>query len=565
MATFSTLSLFLISRCPPPPPCLLQHHHNFPIINIHSFLKLRAKTTTSQSATTNGDLFVQDIIPNSNTTSKRPPRRPRNNESLIGDDDVDDDVVPQQPTAAASTSKLTRKSPQKATTTTPTPTTKKVVGRRKTKKVDFDTNDRQTDAQLNDLLQDPTSLKINDDEDDEDLELALIGCEGDDISFTYSWPPLVCCFGAAQHAFVPSGTPANRLIDYEIHDRMKDAFWAPEKFVRAPGTSPASVAIALANLGGRVAFMGKLGDDDYGQAMLYYLNVNKVQTRALKMDTKKMTAVSRMKLIKRGGIRMNCLKPSAEDCLSRSEINLDVLKEAKMFYFNSSSLLNSDMRLTTLRAIRISKRLGGVIFFDLNLPFPLWKSGEEAKIFIQQAWNLADIIEVTQAELEFLCGIEPSYKFDSKDNDKSKFIHYEPEVVKSLWHENLKVLFVTNGTSKIHYYTEKHHGSVHGMEDAPITPFTSDMSASGDGIVAGLMRMLTVQPDLITDTEYLDTSIKYAINCGVIDQWILGRTRGFPPNENSEEELVSDPNGIRSITEKELRTLNTVVESDMQA
>ncbi|KAK9164834.1 hypothetical protein Scep_000025 [Stephania cephalantha] len=450
--------------------------------------------------------------------------------------------------------------------TTTTTTTKKVVRRRNTKKVDFDTNNRQTDAQLSDLLQDPTSLKINDDdEDEEDLELALIGCEGDDISFTYSWPPLVCCFGAAQHAFVPSGSPANRLIDYEIHERMKDAFWAPEKFVRAPGTSPASVAIALANLGGRVAFMGKLGHDDYGQAMLYYLNVNKVQTRALKMDTKKMTAVSRMKLIKRGGIRMNCLKPSAEDCLSRSEINLDVLKEAKMFYFNSSSLLNSDMRLTTLRAIRISKRLGGVIFFDLNLPFPLWKSREEAKIFIQQAWNLADIIEVTQAELEFLCGIEPSYKFDSKDNDKSKFIHYEPEVVKSLWHENLKVLFVTNGTSKIHYYTEKHHGSVHGMEDAPITPFTSDMSASGDGIVAGLMRMLTVQPDLITDREYLDASIKYAIDCGVIDQWILGRTRGFPPNEDSEEELVSDPNGIRSITEKEFRTLNTVVESDMQA
>ncbi|KAK9277704.1 hypothetical protein L1049_007251 [Liquidambar formosana] len=58
-------------------------------------------------------------------------------------------------------------------------------------------------------------------------------------------------------------------------------------------------------------------------------------------------------------------------------------------------------------------------------------------------------------------------------------------VVGPLWHENLKVLFVTNGTSKIHYYTEEHHGAVNGKEDAPITLFTCDMSASGDGIVRG--------------------------------------------------------------------------------
>ena len=45
---------------------------------------------------------------------------------------------------------------------------------------------------------------------------------------------------------------------------MKDALWSPEMFVRAPGGSARSVAIALASLGGKVAFMGKLGSDDYG-------------------------------------------------------------------------------------------------------------------------------------------------------------------------------------------------------------------------------------------------------------------------------------------------------------
>ncbi|PHT70535.1 hypothetical protein T459_25639 [Capsicum annuum] len=101
-----------------------------------------------------------------------------------------------------------------------------------------------------------------------------------------------------------------------------------------------------------------------------------------------------------------------------------------MFYFNTFSLLDPNMRLTPLRATEISKKLR-VVFYDLNLLSPLWESGEKAKTFVQQAWNLADIIEVT--ELKFLCGIEPSERFDSKDNDRSKFTHYPPEVIAPLW------------------------------------------------------------------------------------------------------------------------------------
>lgn len=144
------------------------------------------------------------------------------------------------------------------------------------------------------------------------------------------------------------------------------------------------------------------------------------------------------------------------------------------------------MRSTALQAIKISKKLGGLIFFDVNLPLPLWHSREETKAFIQQVWELADFIEVTKQELEFLCGIDPPEDFNTKNNSKIKFMHYEPEILAPLWHENLQVLFMTNGTSKIHYYTKKHNGSVHGMEDPPITPFTQDMSASGDAIVAGM-------------------------------------------------------------------------------
>ncbi|KAJ1294606.1 hypothetical protein BS78_01G157900 [Paspalum vaginatum] len=392
------------------------------------------------------------------------------------------------------------------------------------------------------------------------LESKIESALHEDIGEIDSLMPLVCCFGPAKYSFIPSGRPANRLIDHEIHDRMKDMFWSPDKFVRAPGGPSSNVALALAATGGRVAFMGKLGDDEYGQSLLYHLNINGVQTRAVCMDPSSPTAVSFMKVTTKGTLKTNCVKPCAEDCFLQSDINPAVLKEAKMFYYNSSALLEPTAQSSLLKAIDVSKKFGGIIFFDLNLPLPLWSSSKETKSLIKEAWEAADIIEVTKQELEFLCGVKPSEKFDTNDNDESKFTHYSPEVIMKLWHDNLKVLFVTNGTSKIHYYTEKLNGWVRGTEDAPITPFTSEMSQSGDAIVAALMRMLAINPHLATDKIYLHKAAKYAIKCGVIDQWVLARERGFLPKERADP--ASEQYGVRSITEKEYRTLPDAMQSE---
>ncbi|MFS7942876.1 putative fructokinase [Helianthus anomalus] len=456
---------------------------------------------------------------------EKPPRRTRKKESVV----------------ASTSSNLNEE------------TEKKVTRRRRTKKTGEDTVNEASE----------TELSETEDETDNERDLEFDAGGGEDISFTYAWPPLICCFGPIQHAFVPSGRRANRLIDHESHERMKDALWAPEKFVRAPGGCAANVALCLARFGSNAAVMGKIGDDDFGQAMLYYLNESRVQTRSVRIDPKRTTAVSRMKMSKRGALRMTCVGPCAEDALRKTEINIDVLKEAKMFYFNSFSLLDRKTKTSALQAIKISKQFGGLIFFDLNLPLPLWHSVEETRSVIQEALELADIIEVTKQELEFLCGIEASERFDTKDNDRSKFVHYSPDIISPILHDNLQVLFVTNGTSKVHYYTKDHNGSVLGMEDPPITPFTSDMSAAGDGLVAGLVSKLIVQPHLMTDKEYLIHSIDYAINRGVTEQWLQARTRGYPPKPGMEDDVFfPDPNGLRTITEKAFRTLFPVNDDD---
>ncbi|TVU17116.1 hypothetical protein EJB05_33131 [Eragrostis curvula] len=471
----------------------------------------------------------------SSTKKKSAPRRGRRKATTeTPDDGTEENQVISDKESTEETKKVKRRGRKKATTTASSEEEKdkakepKKRRRRRVKSVDESSDDERED-QNKDLM--PSNER--DDETEKQvlanvLESKIESALSEDIGEVDSLTPLVCCFGPAKYSFIPSGRPANRLIDHEIHDRMKDMFWSPDKFVRAPGGPSSNVALALAAIGGRVEFMGKVGDDEYGQSLLYHLNINGVQTRAVSIDPSAPTAVSIMK--------------------------------AKMFYYNSSALLEPNTESSLLKAIDISKKFGGQIFFDLNLPLPLWSSSKETKSFIKDAWEAANIIEVTKQELEFLCGIKPSEKFDTNDNDKSKFTHYNPDIIMKLWHDNLKVLFVTNGTSKIHYYTKNHNGWVRGTEDAPITPFTSDMSQSGDAIVAALMRMLAANPHLVTDKVYLHKAAKYAIKCGVIDQWVLARERGFLPKER--EDTTGEQYEVRSITEREYRTLPDAMQSE---
>ncbi|KAK1298959.1 Fructokinase-2 [Acorus calamus] len=363
----------------------------------------------------------------------------------------------------------------------------------------------------------------------------------DGMDFPYEDPPLVCCFGAAQREFVPTVRVSDRQMHPDQYSTWKSLQWSPPEFVRAPGGPPSNVAVSLARLGGRAAFMGKVGDDEFGNDVVHALNKEKVQTRAVKIDGGVSTAASRLRLgfAEDGRLTAEVVKDCAEDSLIVSELDLAVLKEAKIFHFNSEVLSSPSMHLTLFRAIRLSKKFGGSIFFDPNLPLPLWKSRDETKSLIEKAWREADIIEVSSQELEFLLNEEhyerrrnyrPQYYADSfeQTKDRRDYYHYKREEISPLWHDGLKILFVTDGTLRVHYYTPEFDGTVVGTEDVLITPFTCDRTGSGDAIVAGILRKLTTYPEMYKDRDVLERQVRFAIAAGIISQWTIGAVRGFP-------------------------------------
>ncbi|KAF3448964.1 hypothetical protein FNV43_RR09686 [Rhamnella rubrinervis] len=162
----------------------------------------------------------------------------------------------------------------------------------------------------------------------------------------------------------------------DIYSQWKMLQWDPPEFVRAPGGPPSNVAISHVRLGGRAAFMGKVGDDDFGDELVLMMNKEKVQTRAVKFDSNAKTACSFMKI---------------KLALVVDEQTEYVLPWILIFY--GSCMAFKLFILPSSKQYHIPKSLGACIF-DPNFPLPMWKSRDETRELIKRAWNEANIIEM---------------------------------------------------------------------------------------------------------------------------------------------------------------------------
>jgi len=101
--------------------------------------------------------------------------------------------------------------------------------------------------------------------------------------------------------------------------------------------------------------------------------------------------------------------------------------------------------------MEVAKEAGCLLSYDPNLRLPLWPSADEARKHILSIWEKADLIKVSDVELEFLT------KSDKIDDASAL----------SLWHPNLKLLLVTLGEQGCRYYTK-----VKNNFTSPIYPFS---------------------------------------------------------------------------------------------
>ena len=168
-------------------------------------------------------------------------------------------------------------------------------------------------------------------------------------------------------------------------------------FAANPGGAPANVAVA--------AFIGKTGNDPLGQGLRNVLEKNGVDTAGLSVDKAVPTTIAMVSVDENGERDFTFLRnPGADIMLSSDELPEEMIKNSKILHFGSVSLTDEPERSATLRAAEIARAAGVTVSYDPNYRAALWDNEERALQEMKAALPLADIVKVSDEELQLLTG-----------------------------------------------------------------------------------------------------------------------------------------------------------------
>ena len=175
-----------------------------------------------------------------------------------------------------------------------------------------------------------------------------------------------------------------------------------------PGGAPGNFLAALQQYGCSTALLGKVGDDAFGHLLVDTLRQRGVEVRGIVFDPTVFTTLSFVTLDPAGNRSFSfARKPGADTCLRASELDLALLDSCRVFHFGSLSLTDEPARAATQIAVERAKKRGKLISFDPNLRRPLWPGEDAARQQIEWGLRQADIVKISDEEIEFLWGLSP--------------------------------------------------------------------------------------------------------------------------------------------------------------
>lgn len=247
------------------------------------------------------------------------------------------------------------------------------------------------------------------------------------------------------------------LIDFACKE-MDDAGYPLMK--ANPGGAPGNFLAALSKYGCKTAFIGKVGEDTFGRLLVNTCAEVGINTDGIIVDPDVFTTLAFVTIDETGNREFAfARKPGADTCLRFEEVNLSIIDECKDFHFGTLSLIAEPARSATIKSVEYAKQLGKMISFDPNLRKPLWDDLDRAKEEIKWGLSKADIVKISDEEIEFLWGD----------------ISYEDAANMLINEYNVSIVFITLGSKGCLYAISKGSGCVESPKVKPI-----DTTGAGD-------------------------------------------------------------------------------------
>lgn len=178
-------------------------------------------------------------------------------------------------------------------------------------------------------------------------------------------------------------------------------------YITSAGGAPANLICIPARYGLQTAFIGKIGTDSFGKTALQTLEHCHVDTSAVVLDSNVFTTLSFVTTDEKGKLVHEFVrKPGSDTQFRKEELPISMLKNTKVLHFSSLSLTHAPSRESALEAVRIARKFGAIVSFEASYQGSVWSSKEEARKQILQGIKDADLVNLTEADLDFL-GVSP--------------------------------------------------------------------------------------------------------------------------------------------------------------
>lgn len=303
------------------------------------------------------------------------------------------------------------------------------------------------------------------------------------------------------------------LIDF--HATAPADAQAPASYRPHAGGAPANVAVALAKLGGKAAFVGMLGTDVFGDFLHASLENAGVDVRHVRRTGEANTALAFVSLDAHGERSFTFYRPPAADLLfGVDDFDPQAFAEAGLFHACSNSLTESGIADSTLEGMRRAHDAGALVSFDMNLRPALWPRGEDPTPRLWEALHQADVVKLSAEELDYLAGP----------------LGGEERVRKKLWQGKAGLLVVTDASAPIRWFTPQREGTLASFGVRAV-----DSTGAGDAFVGGLLYGLSdaqATPEtlaaLCNDDARRDAVLRFAAACGALAVMRTGSFDAMP-------------------------------------
>ncbi|ABA22530.1 PfkB [Trichormus variabilis ATCC 29413] len=288
-----------------------------------------------------------------------------------------------------------------------------------------------------------------------------------------------------------------------------------------PGGAPANVACALVKLGTPAGFIGAVGEDEPGNALVKLLQEVGVDTTGVQRHS---TAPTRQVYVVRdlagdrtfAGFGQYDTSEFADTHLQAKQLPESVFQEADFLILGTLELAYPDSEKAIHRALELAEQYDLKIVLDVNWRPVFWHDENIARQKIQEIFKRVDFLKLAKEEAEWL--------FDTSDPGA---ITYRLGSIEGV--------LVTDGENGCGYCLGENEGKIPAFAVSVV-----DTTGAGDSFLAGFIHQLSQHGiHNLNDAETAKRIITYASAVGALTTTKAGAIASQPTAVEVETFLAS--------------------------